>query len=177
MVESFVGWTSTAPRVLGVRLIEVRPGDVLVAVVRADAEIVAEVLREVDLRLVDELAVDDVLLRARREERLPEVLDVEARVRAEAVPEDARGEALRVEVRRDVARGERREDDVVERTDAEHLERALGEAAADAERAELSDLARAARVEADRARALDLIADAGAHVGAAVRHLARQRGR
>ena len=39
-------------------------------------------------------------------------------------------------------------------------------------RADLAELTRAARVEADGARALHLIADAGAHVGAAVRHLA-----
>ena len=68
---------------------------------------------------------------------------------------------------------EAREHDVVERADAEHLERSLREPAADAERADLAELARAARVEADGARALDLIADAGADVGAAVRDLAR----
>src|SRR5688572_14078098 len=80
---------------------------------------------------------------------------------------------LCAERRRDVGRDEPRQDDVLEGTRAEHLEGPLSEPPAEGQRPDLAERACATGVEADRARALDLIAYPGAYVRPSIRDFTR----
>ena len=134
-------------------------------------QVVVDARADRDLVDVLDLAVEDVRLERRGEQRLPDVGGVEVLVALEAVVERPRLEVLRVKEDGHVARGDRRQDDVVDRADAEDLELALDESALHADGDVLAELARHRPVEPNGALRHLLVRRDEAQVRAAVRDL------